>query len=147
MISLFLCENSSSKVNVGLKLVPDWPFLHFWAAARLVSLGQSKDAEEILREGLKFDAESWSALYAKGFVEMANGDKTNAVLDLQRSLNLAPDNPPGRFVLAEALFSEGKLSEAREHFRTYLQGDTDSQTAARAREMISNINETLSNQQ
>ncbi len=64
-----------------------------------------------------------------------------ALEHLQKCSNLDPDFPALHFYLADAHYERGELKEARDEFRKYLNGPTESSKADNAREIIAHINQ------
>ena len=131
------------KGETAVKLVPEEPLAHFNLAIVLASEGRLAEARERLEAGLKLDSGGWMASLAQGMVA-ARGEKwDSAATHLRKCLELNPDYTQARFFLAKTLFSQGKLTEAREEYRAYLQGENEPSLAEEARGAISAINETL----
>jgi tetratricopeptide (TPR) repeat protein len=144
VIGAYLAQSSdAAKQKVGLKLVSDWSLLHFYVAIDKANRGNLREARALLQIGLQFDSESWLACYAQGAIAGCEKDWPTAVRYLQRSLAANPGYSIGRYQLGTALLEMGKLSEARDEYRTFLQHVTDPKVVADVRRIIARINEII----
>jgi tetratricopeptide (TPR) repeat protein len=145
VMGLYLCEFSdNSRVEAGLRLVPDWALPHFSMAISKVYSGEQLQARSILKEGLKYDSTSYLALFAEAIVEEGDKDWKAAEDHLRRCLGLNPDFPNSYYMLGHVLQAQGKLTEARDDYRIYLQQGDSPQFGDDARKAIEAIDESLS---
>jgi tetratricopeptide (TPR) repeat protein len=141
-IGIYLCQfQDPACLNAGSKLIPDLPLPHFGQAVTHAVVGQIKEAEEALQEGLKADSTSWWSHYAQATVAWARKDWVSADAHLQRCLSLSAQYPGLRCLHAAVLQAQGRLTEARDEYRAYLQGETTPGGAAQARAAIAKINQ------
>jgi len=144
VMGAYLCQSHDPlKEDIGLKLVSNWAIPYFGVALNRISRGLSTEAIGPLHAGLKVDSKSAWALFARALVETAHKDWHAAEVYLRQCLALNDDWSLPYYFLGTALYSRGKLSEAREAFRTYLSGETQPRFAAKAREALADINEGL----
>jgi tetratricopeptide (TPR) repeat protein/TolB-like protein len=134
-------------LRAGLKLVPDWALPHFHVARILANGGYQKEAREILQAGLKLDSKSWLASYVRGLLAGYENNWGEAAMHMQGCLSLNPDYSPARFLLATALAQAGKLKEAKDEYQTYLHGETDPESEAKARAAIAYIDANVTDKQ
>jgi tetratricopeptide (TPR) repeat protein/TolB-like protein len=135
-----LQSENPEKEGMALKLCPDWALPFFVAAHELINRQKLEEARQMLEHGLKLDSRGWWAEFVQGSLAVAEQKLPDAVSHVQRCLTLNPDAPGAYFLLGTALARLGKLKEARNEFRTYLQGPTDPTLAADARDAIAYIN-------
>ena len=92
------------------------------------SLGDEGRAEGLLLEGLELDENNAALRHALGLSYVRSGRSEDALVELRRAAELAPDNPRFVYVLAIALNSLGQPEEALSLLRqgyTRFDGDFD----------------------
>src|SRR5262249_11142647 len=125
------------------KLTPDWALPHFWVSVGRSWRGQFEEARAPLAAGLSLDPKSRWALYAQVLLEGADKKWDAVISHSQELLKRDPDASVAHYFLGVALHSQGKLREARDEYRAYLQGETQPEYATSARETIAQLNEVL----
>ena len=75
--------------------------------------------------------------------QLHEGHSAPALKHLEKCRDLQIDYPPLHYYFAEALGLQGKLKEARDEYRTYLQGDTEAGLANAASNQIAKINDLI----
>ncbi len=142
VVAAHLAQSSDvKKENLCLKLAPKWALPHFWIVASRIYHGQLDQARALLQVGLRLDSKSEWALYAQVLLEVADRHWEAAVMHSRDCLSLDPDAFIMHYFLGIALESQGKLTDARDEYRAYLEGETQPEFAARAREAIARLNE------
>jgi hypothetical protein len=79
------------------------------------------------------------ALYAQGFLAMAENDWMTAVDRLEAFCHENPDVESVHYDLARSLFFKGEPKKAREQYLVYLNGETDPSLERQALQAISYI--------
>jgi len=144
VISIYLTQlDDVLKRKAAVKLCPECAFAQFNLAIFLADHGAIQESRAPLEAGLKLEPESWFAFYARGAVECEAEDWKASIEHLQRCLEMNPDFPLAHYMLANSLFGEKRLADARDEYRAFLQTEKDSGMAARARDQIARINELL----
>jgi len=81
-------------------------------ADTLRALGEEGRAEELLREGLALDESNAALHHALGLSFVRSGRPDEALIEIRRAAELAPDNPRFAYVLGIALNSMNQQAEA-----------------------------------
>ncbi len=130
--------------RIAMKLHPGFAWGHLNLARMLID--DARDWEEAGREiyaAYKLEPEHWNVYYARGLLAFGEGEKEMARLLFERALDLNPRAPMARYHLAVLLYDEGKLSEAREHYRRFVRPFTPGKFWDWALERIAEINEKI----
>lgn len=94
--------------------------MHKAAADKAYSSGDVKTAIEEYTKAIEFDPE-WHILYSnRSPAYLKNGEKSKALADAKKCVELKPDFVKGHSRLANALYSLGRYNEARNVFRHIL---------------------------
>jgi len=144
VVAAFLAESrDAAKEKLGLKLAPNWALPHFWVSVSRSWRGQFEEARAPLAAGLSLDAKSRWALCTQVWLEGADKKWDAVIRHSQEWLKRDANASVAHYFLGVALHSQGKLREARDEYRAYLQGETQPEYATSARETIARLNEVL----
>lgn len=142
--ALFLADTGSADlVRLGVKLRPDWALPRFLLTLNLAWNGAPQEARQALGPALKMDSKSWWSFLARGSVEYAEDNGPAAVKDLQACFAMQPQFDQVSYALAKAYQSCGKLAEAREQYRNFLNAENLPDLVEEARHQITIIDAKL----
>ena len=86
-------------------------------------LGKLGQAEDACQQALELDPKYSPAYLVRGMVKINEKHYQDAIIDLTKAVDLAPDNPYYHHQLGIALFESGKLALAAQQFDLALHGD------------------------
>ncbi len=98
--------------------------------------GDVAGAEDLYQQALEVDPEQPEALYNLGFLRAERGDSARAAALFARALEADPTLADAHFHLALTLEAQGRWSEARPHWRSYLEFEPDGEWSHVAREHL-----------
>jgi Flp pilus assembly protein TadD len=106
-------------------------------ALALIYLGRhdSAEGEPLLRRSIELDANSWSAFYELGKLEMYRGNLPLALEAAQKAQTLAPKEPLAYRLLSLVHLKQGNLQAAIGDLDEYIKLDPDSEMGARAKQL------------
>lgn len=87
-----------------------WPPLNM--GILLTKMDQLKEADELLREAVRYDAKLAAAHYRLGVNLHKLDRKDEALRELTRATELAPEDPEPYYILGQIYRSQGKVEEA-----------------------------------
>jgi tetratricopeptide (TPR) repeat protein len=145
-VALHLSQHHPSPMaaSIACKLAPDLAVAQINLFFSLVGAGQWKEASEALSTALKLEPDSSSANAARGVWALHEGKPEEAIGFLLKSVEVDPTQGDIYLRLAEAYAGQGKLREARNHFRNALHNGLVETDAEQARQAIAQINEKIS---
>jgi tetratricopeptide (TPR) repeat protein/TolB-like protein len=129
--------------DIALKLVSDWAVPKLLVGIRLLDKGQPERGLSLIEEGRKLDSQSSLSLLAQARTETYRENWDAAASLLRECLAINPETPRAQFYLAYALHHLGRLAEAQEEYRIYLEVDDDGTGPEYARRAITEINAEL----
>jgi tetratricopeptide (TPR) repeat protein len=103
----------------AIDLRPDYADAHnrlgtlYWREAK----PRWEAAEDEFRKAIAADSSSWSAHYNLGALLLDLGRLTEARLELDRAIDLAPDFAPAHYKLGQLQLREGQIAEATSSFQ------------------------------
>jgi arylsulfatase A-like enzyme/Flp pilus assembly protein TadD len=95
---------------------PETPGFHGQLGAALVETGELEGGIASLREAVRLDSGSASALYALGDVLERRGQRAEARALFERALGLEPDFAPAHVGMGNVLLAEGRAAVAAGHY-------------------------------
>jgi tetratricopeptide (TPR) repeat protein len=144
VIGYYLCQLADTRATqIGLKITPGWAEPRFYVAANLLRQGQTDEGAKVMRAALSLDSASWRSFFVRGLYDVTSKNWNAAVEEFQKCLKLNPDYQLTDYYMAVALLSKGNLFEARQEFRSYLQGEDEPALATESLAAIAYINEQL----
>lgn len=88
--------------------------------AAYVSMGRTKDAQELLAAALKKNPKDTDALFQRAELSLRNGDAHGAESDLKQVLHFNADSAQAHFALAEVYRVEGSIQTQRQELNEAL---------------------------
>ena len=104
--------------------------------------GQLSEARRSYERALELDPEQTEARYNLANLLDDSGETELAISELRRVVNRSPEFADAHFNLGVILARVGGVSQARRHFRRYLELDGASSWAGRARDFLDALFET-----
>jgi tetratricopeptide (TPR) repeat protein len=144
LVATWLAQSGdSTKEDAGLKLCQNWAAPFYIVVLNRVTRGEGKSATTYLylRRGLKIDSMGWLALLAQGSMDWSDQKWDGATQKLSEGLETYSQWSHARYLLATALASQGKFSEAQAQFRIYLNDVSDPLMSSNVRDWIKRIDE------
>jgi tetratricopeptide (TPR) repeat protein len=122
--------------RMALLAQPGSPEIHFHLAEALFRLGNLDGALERYYAAVEADHDYLEAWTQIGCIDAQRGDLTAAADAFQIALAIHADYPDGHWHLADVLMQLGRAEEAAQHWRKYLEFDSDGPWAEQARQRL-----------
>ena len=150
-----------TRARMAAKLDPNSAFVQFQFAGALVNdfcqtnqnqgqlpnsvlkAQEREEAKSALQKGLRLDPDSYLANYFKGMMALVEGNLIDGKVALEKACDQNPHFDKSNLFLAQILQQQGKLKEARDHYRSALDFAMEADWQPQARHAIAEINEQL----
>ena len=142
----FMQSTNLEYQEAAVKVWPRSARPRFWLAPNLAWQGRMNEAQQMLESGLKMDGVSWRSFFARGGVALYAKDTKGAITNFERCLQFHPLFAEIHYFLGAAYREDGRLTEALDEYRAYIEEGDDPSLLDWARDKVAQISTKLETQ-
>ena len=136
-------ETNLARARVGAKLQPDFPWGQLALARALTTNERFEEAGQALGTAQQLEPDRWDYFQVRGLLAARQQRYGDAIRDLNRSLELNPENGGSHLLRAQVLSQLGQWEDARDAFRASLRCPLSPEAAKEAWRGLAAVDELL----
>lgn len=105
-------EQALTLLEKSIQSAPNYPLTYVFLGLTHQELGRNKEAEKAFRKALAIDPQCSEALLGLGMLLLSQNQLPEAIIYLQKHLDLNPNNPDTLDVLVPTLLKVGRVQDA-----------------------------------